>query len=163
MPWKHMRKWMYSSIILDLGTRWRWVGSFMPQPLYHQGKSPWYPLDRRLSRPQCWSGCCGVEKKSLARARNRTPAIQPVADHYTDWAILAQSYMYIINNNIGDRFSPSIFVSPANSHSTNCTRSINNLTLYRLDTGSDKKGKAIPVTGRVCPQGCVALRLPHFL
>jgi hypothetical protein len=22
--------------------------SFMPRPLYRQGKSPWYPLDRRL-------------------------------------------------------------------------------------------------------------------
>jgi len=32
----------------DLGTRWRWVVSFTPQPLYPQGKSPWYPLDRRL-------------------------------------------------------------------------------------------------------------------
>jgi hypothetical protein len=34
--------------ILDLGTRWRWVVSFTPLPLYPQGKSPWYPLDRRL-------------------------------------------------------------------------------------------------------------------
>jgi hypothetical protein len=35
--------------ILDLGTRWRWVVSFTPRPLYTQGKSPWYLLDRRLS------------------------------------------------------------------------------------------------------------------
>jgi hypothetical protein len=33
--------------ILDLGTRWRWVVSFMPRSLYPQGKSPWYSLDRR--------------------------------------------------------------------------------------------------------------------
>jgi len=26
--------------IPDLGTRWRWVVSFTPQPLYPQGKSP---------------------------------------------------------------------------------------------------------------------------
>jgi hypothetical protein len=31
---------------LDLGTRWRWVVSFMPRPLYHRGNSPRYPLDR---------------------------------------------------------------------------------------------------------------------
>jgi hypothetical protein len=37
--------------ILDLDTRWRWVDSFMPRPLYHQGKSHRYPLDRRLSGP----------------------------------------------------------------------------------------------------------------
>jgi hypothetical protein len=34
--------------ILDLGNRWRWVVSFTPRPLYPQGKSPWYLLDRRL-------------------------------------------------------------------------------------------------------------------
>jgi hypothetical protein len=34
--------------ILDLGTRWRWVVSFTPRPLYSQGRSPGYPLDRRL-------------------------------------------------------------------------------------------------------------------
>jgi len=27
--------------ILDLGTRWRWVVGFTPQPLYSQGKSRW--------------------------------------------------------------------------------------------------------------------------
>jgi hypothetical protein len=26
-----------------------------------------------------------------------------------------------------------------------------------------EKGKAIPVTGRECPQGCETSRLPHFL
>jgi len=29
---------------------------FMPQPLYPQGKSPWYPLDRRMEGPQSQSG-----------------------------------------------------------------------------------------------------------
>jgi hypothetical protein len=33
--------------IRDLGTRWRWVVSFMPRPLH-----PRYPLDRRLGGPQ---------------------------------------------------------------------------------------------------------------
>jgi hypothetical protein len=33
--------------------------SFTPRPLYPQGKSPWYPLDRRLGGPQSYSGCCG--------------------------------------------------------------------------------------------------------
>jgi hypothetical protein len=30
--------------------------------LYPQGKSPWYPLDRRPGGPQSWSGCGGEEK-----------------------------------------------------------------------------------------------------
>jgi len=41
------------------------VVSFTPRPLYPQGKSPWYPLDRRLSGSQNRSGYCGEEKISL--------------------------------------------------------------------------------------------------
>jgi hypothetical protein len=37
--------------IPNLDTRMRGVVSFTPQPLYPQGKSPWYPLDRRLGGP----------------------------------------------------------------------------------------------------------------
>jgi hypothetical protein len=37
---------------LDLGTSWRQVVSFTPQPLYLWDKSPWCPLDRRLDGPQ---------------------------------------------------------------------------------------------------------------
>jgi hypothetical protein len=37
---------------LDLGIRWRLVVSFTPWPLYPQGKSLLYPLDRRLGGPQ---------------------------------------------------------------------------------------------------------------
>jgi hypothetical protein len=48
----------------DLGTRWRWVVSFAPRPLNPQGKSPWYPLDRRLGGPQSRSGRGGEEKNS---------------------------------------------------------------------------------------------------
>jgi len=28
-------------------TRWRWVVSFTPRPLYLRRKTPWYPLKRR--------------------------------------------------------------------------------------------------------------------
>jgi hypothetical protein len=48
--------------ILDFGTTWRWVDSLMPWLLYPQGKSPWYPLDRRLGASQNLSGQCGQEK-----------------------------------------------------------------------------------------------------
>jgi hypothetical protein len=50
--------------ILDLGTRWRWVVSFTPRPLYPQETSPWYPLDRRLGEPQSLSGRGDEEKNS---------------------------------------------------------------------------------------------------
>jgi hypothetical protein len=67
--------------ILDLSTRWRWVGSFTPGPLHPQGKSTWYPLDRRLSGPQSRSGHGGEEKNSQP-----PPGIEP----YTQWQI----YLY---------------------------------------------------------------------
>jgi hypothetical protein len=57
--------------ILDLRTRWRWVVSLTPWLLYSQGKSPWYPMDRRLWGPepfwmQQWRG------KFPTFARNQT-------------------------------------------------------------------------------------------
>jgi hypothetical protein len=51
-------------LILGLVTRWRWVVSSTPRPLYPQGKSFWYPLDRRLSGSQSRSGRGGEEKNS---------------------------------------------------------------------------------------------------
>jgi hypothetical protein len=47
---------------LDLGSSWRRVASFTPRPLYPQGKSPQYPLDRRLGGSQCRSLRRGEEK-----------------------------------------------------------------------------------------------------
>jgi hypothetical protein len=41
------------------------VISFTPRPLYPQGKSPQYPLDRKLGGLQSRSRCCGVEKNLL--------------------------------------------------------------------------------------------------
>jgi hypothetical protein len=38
------------------------VVSFTPRPLYSQGNSPWYTLDRRLGGPQSRSGRGGEEK-----------------------------------------------------------------------------------------------------
>jgi hypothetical protein len=68
--------------ILNLSTRWRSVVSFMPWPLYPQGKSPWYPLYRRLGGPQNWSGHFGEEKNSQPLLRLKPLVIQPIAHHY---------------------------------------------------------------------------------
>jgi len=40
------------------------MASFTPRPLYPQVKSPWYPLERRLSGLQSRSGGGGEEKNS---------------------------------------------------------------------------------------------------
>jgi len=40
--------------ILDLGSRWKWVVSFTPGRFIPQGKSPWYPFDRKLVWTWWW-------------------------------------------------------------------------------------------------------------
>jgi hypothetical protein len=65
MPWRHMAEWRYSSIILYLGTRWRWVVSFTTLPLYPRGNSPRYSFDRRLGGLKSQSGCWREEKNLL--------------------------------------------------------------------------------------------------
>jgi hypothetical protein len=59
------------------------VASFTPQSLYPRGKSPWYPLERRLGGPHSRSGSCG-EETILDPTGTRTPnpwssSPQPVA------------------------------------------------------------------------------------
>jgi hypothetical protein len=68
--------------IPDLCTRWRWVVSFTPRPLYSQGNSPWYPLDRRLGEPQSRSGHNGKEKNSQPLQGIETRIIQPIPLSY---------------------------------------------------------------------------------
>jgi hypothetical protein len=49
----------------------------MPLPLYLQGKSPWYPSDRRLGEPRNWSGCDDENSQLLSGIKSLI--IQPVA------------------------------------------------------------------------------------
>jgi hypothetical protein len=51
--------------------------------LYPQGKSSWYPLDRKFGGPQSRSGRGGEEKNSQPLPEQETPIIQPVAQRYT--------------------------------------------------------------------------------
>jgi hypothetical protein len=44
MPWRDMGKCRYSSTILVLGTRWRWVVSFISRPVYPPGKESPVPI-----------------------------------------------------------------------------------------------------------------------
>jgi hypothetical protein len=59
------------------------VISFTPLPLYPQGKSPWYPLDRRIGGPQSLPGGGGEEKNSQALLGIEPLIIQLVAQSYT--------------------------------------------------------------------------------
>jgi hypothetical protein len=48
------------------------VVSFTPRSLYPQGKTPWYPLDRRLGGIQSRYGRGAEEKNSQPETENRT-------------------------------------------------------------------------------------------
>jgi hypothetical protein len=58
-------EWIFNFTILDLGTRWRRVFSVTLLQIYFSGKSPQYPLYRRLDRPQNRSGRFGIKKKPM--------------------------------------------------------------------------------------------------
>jgi hypothetical protein len=74
--------------ILDLGSRWRWVVSFTPRPLYSQGKSSRYPLDRKLNGPQSWSGKV-VKRQSTTSFGTRTPGHPARSPALYHWSISA--------------------------------------------------------------------------
>jgi hypothetical protein len=61
---------------------------FLTSTAFPRGKSPRYPLDRNLSRPQSRSGRRGEEKiRNPAGTRNSNPSVvQPVASRYSDYA-----------------------------------------------------------------------------
>jgi hypothetical protein len=54
-----------ASRVLNLGTKWRFVFSFTPRPIYPQGKISRYALGRRVVGPQSRYGRGGEEKNSL--------------------------------------------------------------------------------------------------
>jgi len=56
--------------ILDLGSRWRRAVNFTPRTLYLQGRRPWYPLDKRLGRPQNRSGHSSADVNLVAGQLN---------------------------------------------------------------------------------------------
>jgi hypothetical protein len=59
------------------------VVSFTTRPFYPKGKSPLYPLDRRLGGAQSRSGHGGEEKNSQLLPGLEYPIIRPIARRYT--------------------------------------------------------------------------------
>jgi hypothetical protein len=69
--------------ILDLGTRWRWVASFIPRPLCPQGKIPWYPLGGWVGPRAVLDAVVKRKIASPHRESNpRTPIVQPPCDFW---------------------------------------------------------------------------------
>jgi len=59
-------------------------GQFNVQDALFPGKGPQYPLDRRLSWPQSWSGHSGKVKKSLFLPGIELWLSSPQPSHYPD-------------------------------------------------------------------------------
>jgi hypothetical protein len=74
---------------LDLDISWRLMLSFTPLPLYHRGKDPRYPFDRRLGGPQSRSGQRGENSWPYRDSNSDLSVVQPVASRYTVYAIPA--------------------------------------------------------------------------
>jgi hypothetical protein len=110
----------------DLGTSWRWVVSFMPRPLYPQGKSPLYPLYRRLGGRQSRSGRGGEEKNSQPLPGLEPPIIQLVVHRYTTELsrllfIIIYAYKYV-SNFVRKFVTPTELLATLPSHVTECRR-----------------------------------------
>jgi hypothetical protein len=78
-------------------------GQLHAQALYPQGKSPWYPLDRRLGGTQSRSGHSGEEKNFQPLPGLEPPIIQPVAQRCTT----ELSRLFQPNRHIGKRMNIS--------------------------------------------------------
>jgi hypothetical protein len=69
-----------------------WVVSFTPRPLYPQGKSPWYSLDKMLGGPlkPVWMTWRGEKSCPYRDSKSDPSAVRPAASHYTDCPISIQ-------------------------------------------------------------------------
>jgi hypothetical protein len=66
-------------------------GQFHSWPLYPWGRSPQYPLDRRLGGPHGWSVRYG--KKKISRPFwESNPGLQPIARRYTELYRISSSW-----------------------------------------------------------------------
>jgi hypothetical protein len=77
------------------------VVSFTLRSLYPRGKSPWYPLDRRLSGYQNWSGHGGEENNSQPLQGLEPQTVQSVAQGYTTELSWLHGMLLLIKINRG--------------------------------------------------------------
>jgi hypothetical protein len=105
-----MGEWIYSATIPDFDTRWRWVVSVTPRPVYSRGNRPQCSLVRRLGGPLSRSGLYGEEKNS-SPATNRTPVVQPIARCYTYWGIPTSIIIIQLVNKFPAFYGTRIFLT----------------------------------------------------
>jgi hypothetical protein len=88
-----MKEWMYRSAFSWPRHNWRWVVSFTARPFYPRGKSPRFPLDRRLGWPKSRSGRRGVQKILCSPLKFDRPTKQKVTCFmlFLAWLVLRPS------------------------------------------------------------------------
>jgi hypothetical protein len=111
--------------IPGLGTRWRWVVSFTPQPIYPQGKSFWNSLGRRLGGFQNWYGRGGEERNSDPLPGLQPPTIQPVSQRCTTEVSWLRNVL-LANGNLNWNKSANVMTS------VKCPLIINNVIVCTI-------------------------------
>jgi hypothetical protein len=113
----------------------------------HQGKSPWYPLDRRLGGPQSRSGRGGEEKNSQPLPGLEPPIIQPLDQCYTtELSRLISS----VNENAYEDVSKSFRTESITKSTTTNTRWETTQRVMRV---------CVCVCARACLENVVALSM----
>jgi hypothetical protein len=84
------RMWRYNSTNSYLGTRWSWVISYAPRPLYCRGVALQHLFKKRPKTPWKHSGHCGVDKTFPCRESN------PVAHPIVYW-LYRQSHLSVFS------------------------------------------------------------------
>jgi hypothetical protein len=100
MPWRPVGEWTYSSTILNLGTRWRWVASFTPLPLYPRGKHRPVPIVWKAGwtpepvwRLWSWEISCplsGIEPRHLGRPAHSVVTIPTAVSRLLIWVSIVK-------------------------------------------------------------------------
>jgi hypothetical protein len=93
--------WLHAILTLPPGIRWKWVVSSTTRPLYPQGKSPWYPLDRRLGEHQNWYGHDDEKENSQPLTGNWTPDHLVLTEMLHHWAIPTPTELNVIDSSVG--------------------------------------------------------------
>jgi hypothetical protein len=85
---------------LDLDTTLRWVVSFMPQPLYFQGKSPPVPigLEAGWAPESVWTTWRRQNSLPYQDSNSNPLVVQPVASCYTKYTIPTPGHKQEGNN-----------------------------------------------------------------
>jgi hypothetical protein len=87
----HIGEWRCNSTFLYFGSRWRWVVSFTPLPLYPQEEVPGIHSIGDSVGPR--AGLDTVERRKSCTVGNQTRIVQLLARRYTDWAIQTLTFM----------------------------------------------------------------------